>query len=310
MLTFGTFLEHAVARFLKAAPGNEILSHAGSMLDSHIFWLDDDQEFQKHVHQIRTDLIPEMKERIHLPFQDTSTVSVIRRPGHPTIWTIDRLIENPPYLKGLLQRPDMAGLDGQMILVIRYQIQENVPIAEDPIMAWVVVYHGVEGNDVHFNVIPSLELSKALESNIGNPSEYKWKQLQYESKVILDYAAALSHPENYILSVTPELTPKEERKVAQGRPRPSQKARHFIVVDHQVLIRMRSGDGIPGTHASPVPHERRGHWRRVAERCRHAKLLGKDRVFVRPTLVGDPSWKREKNFYEVLPDLSKPVETK
>lgn len=48
----------------------------------------------------------------------------------------------------------------------------------------------------------------------------------------------------------------------------------------------------------------------MAERCRHAKLLGKDRVFVRPALVGDPTWKREKNFYEVLPDLSKLVETK
>lgn len=304
MLTFGTFLEHAAARLEKATPGNEILSLTGPVTDSHIFWLDDDQEFQKHVHQIRSDLIPEMRERIHLPFQDTTTVSVIRKEGAHPIWTIDRLIENPPYLDGLLRRPETAPLEGQMLLVIRYQIEETVPIKEDPIMAWVIVYGGIEGNDVHFNVIPSLELQKALESNIGNPSEQKWKQIQYESKVILDYAAALSHPENYVVAVTPELTPKEERKVAQGRPRPTQKAKHFIVVDHSVLVRMRAGDA---THASPVPHERRGHWRRVAERCRHARLLGKDRVFVRPALVGDPTWNREKNFYEVLPDLNREV---
>lgn len=303
MLTFATFLEHAAARFEKATPGNEILRHTGSMLDSHIFWLDSDQEFQKHVHEIRNDLIPEMRNQIHLPFQDTTTVSVIRQDGEKPIWTLDRLIENPPYLKDLLQRPGLVLPDGQMILVVRYQIQENVPIVEDPIMAWVIVYHGIKGDNVHFNMIPSLELNKALQSNLGKPSEAKWKDFQYESKVILDYAAALSHPENYVVAVTPELTPKEERKVGMGRPRPAQKAKHFIVVDHTVLVRMRSDPA--DTHASPVPHERRGHWRRVAERCRHAKLMGKDRVFVRPTLVGDPAWKREKNFYEVLPDLGR-----
>lgn len=301
MLTFGTFLEHAAARFEREAQKDELIKLMPPLLDSHIFWLDDDQEFQKHITEIREDLIPEMREQIHLPFSDTTVVSVIRKGPRP-IWTLDRMIADPPYLGKLLG--DHEKIEGQRILIVRCQVEECVPIHEDPIFTWVIIYQGVEGNDVHFNFIPSTKLHTILQSNLGNPSEAKWKQFQYESKVILDYAAALSHPENYVVSVTPELTPKEERKVAAGRPRPAQKARHFIVVDHQVLVRMRS-DSSTGTHASPVPHERRGHWRRVAERCRHAKLLGKDRVFVRPTLVGDPAWKREKNFYEVLPDLSK-----
>jgi hypothetical protein len=301
-LTFGTFLEHAAAHLAREAERDELLGLMPPVLDSHIFWLDDDQEFQKHVHEIRSDLIPEMRERIHLPFADTTTVSVIRKPGQPPIWTLDRMIENPPYLEGLIKRSELSLDGGQRLLVVRYQLQEQVPIVEDPIMSWVIVYQGVQGNDVHFNFIPSVKLHIALESNLGRPSEEKWKTFQVESKVILDYAAALSHPENYIVSVTPELTPKEERKVASGRPRPAQKARHFIVVDHQVLVRMRGGNG---THASPVPHERRGHWRRISERCRHAKMMGLERVFVRPAMVGDPTWKHEKNFYEVLPDLGK-----
>lgn len=303
MLTFGTFLEHAAAHLDREAKRDELLALMPPLLDSHIFWLDDDQEFQKHVHEIRSDLIPEMNERIHLPFEDTTTVSVIRKEGHRPIWTLDRLVEDPPYLGKLLERSRFQAPEGQRLLAVRYQLQEQVPIVEDPIFTWLIVYHGLDGNDVHFSFIPSSKLHIALESNVGNPSEAKWKQFQYESKVILDYAAALSHPENYIVQVTPELTPKEERKTAAGRPRPAQKARHFIVVDHQVLVRMRSGTS--GTHASPVPHERRGHWRRISERCRHARMLGKERTFVRPTFVGDPKWKGEKNFYKVLPDLNR-----
>ncbi len=304
MLTFGTFLEHAAAHLEREAKnGDVVLRGLPPLQDSHIFWLGDDQEFQAHVHEIRSDLIPEMRERIHLPFQDTTVVSVIRKDGKAPIWTLDRMIENPPNLKEQMPASEADLMDGQRILIVRYQLLEETPIVPDPFFIWVIVYHGVEGNDIHFNFIPSVDLHRLLESNIGNPSEEKWKQFQYESKVILDYAAALSHPENYVVQVTPELTPKEERKVVAGRPRPAQKARHFIVLDHQVLVRMRAEAS--GTHAAPVPHERRGHWRRLAERCRHAKLLGKERTFVRPTVVGDPKWKGEKNFYEVLPDLSR-----
>jgi hypothetical protein len=304
MLTFGTFLEHATSQFEKQK-SDEVISMLPPLAETHIFWLGDDQEFQKHVHEIRDELVPEMKERIHLPFQDTTTVSVIptndkwQRP----IWTLDRMIENHPILDELRTRKDLELDSGQAILIIRYQVLEQTPLVEDPIMIWAIAYHGVQGDDVHFQLVPSAKMRVALDSNIGNPSSEKWKQMQYESKVILDYAAALSHPENYVVRVTPELTPREERRVAAGRPRPPQKAKHFIVVDHEVLVGMRGQAG--GTHASPVPHERRGHWRRLAERCRHAKLLGRDRVFVKPALVGDPAWKGEKNFYEVLPDLGK-----
>ena len=118
--------------------------------------------------------------------------------------------------------------------------------------------------------------------------------------------AAISHPANYVVRVTPDLTPREERRAKQGHPRPIQKTPHFIVVDHEVLTALnpnrRSSEA---GHASPVPHYRRGHWMKLAERCRHARLLGKNRVLVRDTFVGDANFRGDKNFYEVLLDFGK-----
>jgi hypothetical protein len=79
---------------------------------------------------------------------------------------------------------------------------------------------------------------------------------------------------------------------------------HFVVVDHDVLVGM-SGRGAGQEHASPVPHHRRGHWMRLAERCREAKAAGKDRVWVRPTYVGDTEFSDLRNDYKVLMDFGK-----
>jgi hypothetical protein len=46
MLTFGTFLEHAEALFEREMGRDELLALMPPLLESHIFWLDDDQEFQ------------------------------------------------------------------------------------------------------------------------------------------------------------------------------------------------------------------------------------------------------------------------
>lgn len=73
---------------------------------------------------------------------------------------------------------------------------------------------------------------------------------------------------------------------------------------HDILVGMSQGHY--GTHASPVPHERRGHWRRLADRCRHARLSGKDKVFVRPAYVGERTFSNDKNRYEVLMDFGGP----
>jgi len=90
------------------------------------------------------------------------------------------------------------------------------------------------------------------------------------AKNFLSLSAFISHPMNYHVQVTPKLTPKEERKAAKGKYYNPQKRRHVLIVDHEVLIQMREGDVDlhMGTHASPVPHHRRGHWKQLPPRDR------------------------------------------
>jgi hypothetical protein len=300
--TFGTFMEHAAARF-EALKG-EYLQWAAlpPLSESHVFWLGDDEDFNKHVQSVFEDVASEINEKIPMPFSDVSMVSVIKYFGLGEVWTLDRLFENPAFLAELVPGGDTSPITAeQKFLIVRYQVNLLLPeLAHkpEPILTWMVGYLGVDGQTMSVEIAPDITLLKLAGKKLPH------QQLLGETKVIFFQTAAISHPANYIVQVTPELTPKEERKVAAGKPRPGQKPVHFIVVDHTVLVRMRAEGG--GTHASPVPHERRGHWRRLSERCRHAKLLGRDRILVRPAIVGDFVWKGQRNVYEVLPYLNAP----
>lgn len=301
MLTFGTFVEHVTSRFLALEQEYSQWAHLPPLNQSHIFWLGEDEEFGRHVTEIFEDLRGDMSERIPMPFADISTVSFVKHFGLGETWTFDRIFENPPFLAQLLPNGNTSGLHSdQKFLVLRIQSQvlyEEKVVVPAPVLSWMVGYLGVKDGKMVVEIAPDIEVLRIAGKNPPH------QRLLDETKLLFFQIAAISHPANYIVQVTPELTPKEERKFQAGRPRPAQKSRHFIVVDHTVLVRMRGQGG--GEHASPVPHERRGHWRALSDRCRHAKLLGKDRVFVRPTVVGDPAWRGEKNFYEVLPDLNK-----
>jgi hypothetical protein len=86
------------------------------------------------------------------------------------------------------------------------------------------------------------------------------------------------------------------------------KTPHYLVVDHEVLVRMSGRTG--ETHASPIPHHRRGHWKRLAERCKYARQMGRDKVWVKETYVGEREFADSHNQYVVLMDFNrKPMET-
>jgi hypothetical protein len=303
MVTFGSFLEHVNARFER----ERILttwSYVPSIKESHVFWLGDDKEFYNHIIEVRKDILAEMKEKIPMPYRDVSCVSVVKGFGKGPIWTFDRVIEEPDYLHRLIEGEDekvYEKIGGQKLLIIRCQEEERLDgkLTNSPILTWTIGYKGVIDGNVHFDYCPGKFLLDGIHD------KFTFDTMSGETKMILDEIVAISHPMNYVVQVTPKLTPHEERRAAAGKSVTMQKSRHFIVVDHEVIVRMRRDPD--GTHASPIPHHRRGHWMRLADRCRHARLMGKEKVFVKPTIVGDPKWESEKNFYEVLPDLNKPM---
>jgi hypothetical protein len=316
VLTFHDFLAKAHGVFRKA-DWMDPRVNIPSLDRSHVFYLGEDTEFNLALNEIDPDLKDEMRERVPMPFDDIACVSIVRKPmekdrvetlnrtvsemfggkgnggdlvyasgGNP-VWVMDRIIEverSHPMIQDILKENEARAEYGkQWFLFMRIHGAENVRTLP---MLWSAGYGGTkEGNQLG---ITMLEMATPLSNEVAES---------------LRYVTAISHPANYVVKVTPRLTPHESRRVASGKAYPDQKIPHFLVVDHEVIVRMRNDPS--GTHASPVPHERRGHWRRLAERCRHAKLLGKDKTYVRPSLVGEPKFEDAKNLYEVLLDFGK-----
>ncbi len=113
--------------------------------------------------------------------------------------------------------------------------------------------------------------------------------------------ALIAHPSNYIVRETPLLTPKEERRIASGKRPSDAKRPRYIIVDHDVLVNRMKPQG--GTHAAPAPHQRRGHWRRLAERCKLMRARGYDKTFVRPCKIGETDYIAQNRRYQVLLDF-------
>jgi hypothetical protein len=111
--------------------------------------------------------------------------------------------------------------------------------------------------------------------------------------------ALISHPANYVVRTAPKLTPHEERRRVSKGIFPLQKKPHYIVIDHETLVDLNPREPA-GTHRPPAPHARRGHWRRLADRCHQAKASGKQRIWVGETYVGATEFEDERNRYEVI----------
>ncbi|MHB8880376.1 MAG: hypothetical protein ACYC69_02580 [Thermodesulfovibrionales bacterium] len=108
--------------------------------------------------------------------------------------------------------------------------------------------------------------------------------------------AYINAPMNYIVREGMPLTKFEQRRKDKAvKPFFSKKDLHIVLDHSQVKVLMpESGNG---HHASPVPHERRGHWRQLrAERFREKKT-----VWVRPADINTGlKWEKSGRTYEVI----------
>ena len=266
--------------------------------NSHIFYLGKEDELSDSIKTVQEDLVEEWADRFPLPFSDVSCITMSEKTG----WSLTRFILLPNS-----SNPDPSVV--QSVLILR--ILEPVP--------FVMGMHGIHrGRDS--DGYPSVALRADAQTMRLSKRYGEENHLDDKNEFVFDimtpsffHLAMISHPMNYLVKTSPKLTTKEQHWVESGkRPIPIRKTPHFIVVDHTVLVRMRNGehgDDQEGEldRASPVPHHRRGHWARLAaERFRHARLLGKNRVWKRPTFVGDRKFEDDRNYYEVvIPDGSK-----
>jgi len=331
LMPLDDFIEHAHGVFRRwRSGGDPRAALIPDLSESHLFHLGDDVEFHKGVISIVGDLLEEVRHGISLPFMDTAFLSIVTNEnpsfsadtvgGGPPCWTLDRVIENPPYWSSLFPVEDPA-CNGRIhdietgssvdvrpedypvrsrFVVARYQVSSDVKLP-DPVL-WGCYYRGVIGSGFFVDVTGEARFDPVPVHSplrMAKLSPHEW--LTYESTMILEQAAAVSHPMNYVVRESPLLTPREIRRREKTGETPDRKRDRYIVVDHEVLVGMSQGTF--GTHESPIPHERRGHWRRLSERCTIAKRDGRTRTWVRPSYVGERTFSGPRARYEVLMDL-------
>lgn len=267
--------------------------------ETHVFLLGEADKVQESMREVWEDLDAELKSRVPMPFKDvTLAVRMVRGimdgPEIPAeFWAVTRIIHAPDMRSG---KPAEMGAGAEAFIVFDYAAADSRWSGPPRIQTVWFEGRGASTFGVGLSDTIRVEGHTAVTEERGAQGQ----RLMW-AKTNMMMVAAISHPANYVVQVTPALTPKEERRTSSGKPRPPAKAPHFIVVDHEVLVRMSGW--ATGTHASPVPHERRGHWRRLAERCRHARLGGADKTWVGPSYVGERKFSDGKNAYEVLLDF-------
>lgn len=259
---------------------------------------------------IAQDVFDEMEDFVPFPFNDIT----LALKGAEDVWLSWRILSSiPENIKEFFDKSISENLTPEQLEERKtakqffFVTSGNFRDGDDPIvLPYFLGYMGFRGDGSekavytrgHYPVSWVKELSDGFSLN-----DYV-KYIQSENRItgfILKMITAISHPANYTLQVTPKLTDKEERNVRKFGNIPSHKKPYFITIDHDVLISMRDGKSeSEEDRKSPIPHHRRGHWKRLADRCRQARLHGKEKVWVRPTFVGDTSFSDERNKYEVL----------
>ena len=300
-MTFQDFLEHFYAALGKADLGPGLvpqelapLGHPSRIKklieEAPVFHLDAEADEAAFLREVGQDVLEDLQSTFPVPFDNFAVIQEDGSSGHWQLRWILRLAEHGSW-------SDPNGLFGQ----------------RGQYLLWV--YSSAGGatlglqSSVRFQYVggPSIEvlLSPASIDRFARGLRRSTAEAQEALRAIVTgvllEVGAISHPANYLVERTPALSPREERQLRSGAPRPAKKRSHFIVVDHAELRELNPATrASAGSHTSPVPHARRGHWRRLAESCRVLRMQGKEKVFVRPAFVGEREFEADRMKYRVL----------
>jgi hypothetical protein len=300
-VTFQDFLEHFYSALKKGVPAGlgvpaELAPLGGYdriralVEQAHVFHLEapgDEAAFMKEVGQ---DAVEDLQNTIPVPFDSFAIVQEEGDSGHWQFRWVLRLAKAGAWSGS----NNLFEGDNHFLLWVYSSAAGRPP---DFFSSMRFQYLGGKGIEVRL----SLDSVQRFAQGLQRTSIEAQAALQSIVTGILLEIGAISHPANYILERTPALSPREERQGTRGESRPFKKRNHFIVVDHDQLMELNPATrSSTGMHASPIPHARRGHWRRLAEGCSKARAEGKTKVWVGPTYVGEREFGDEKNWYRLL----------
>jgi hypothetical protein len=297
---FAEYLERVLSKTSKAleAAGIRSLPQDLQLLGStqvlrdlleraHIFNLGDGDDLDRAAQDIFPDLVEECRDDIPAPFDNMLVLCDLGARG----WSCEWHIKAGPYLS-----PHVA--DMPQLQRVRFLIDLSEPILDLPPLSVMAAYTLAPAGDRLAVVLTPDTIRRGARRFSQSEATIGPELAQDVFRAILK-VAIISHPANYVVRTSPKLTPHEERRRASKGIFPLQKKPHYIVIDHETLVDLSPRESA-GTHRPPTPHARRGHWRRLADRCLHAKASGKQRIWVGETYVGATEFEDERNRYEVV----------
>jgi hypothetical protein len=118
--------------------------------------------------------------------------------------------------------------------------------------------------------------------------------------------AYIKYGDKHVVEVTPtpdKLAKAKRNPINRKRPWAKSSGPHVLLLDRMPSRQSES----TGTHASPKPHRRRGHWKTLSHpRFRHHPQYQK-KIYVKPSFVGDKQVTYEGNIYRLVEPLEDEV---
>ena len=109
----------------------------------------------------------------------------------------------------------------------------------------------------------------------------------------------LKYGDKHAVEVTPAKPPKVNPVVQRDRPWAGATGPQVLLLDRMPATQKQG----TGTHASPKPHRRRGHWKTLSHpRFRHHPKY-QQKIYVKPSFVGPRQATYEGNIYRLVEPL-------
>jgi len=133
------------------------------------------------------------------------------------------------------------------------------------------------------------------------------QQVQHTWNLLFYALIYINYPANVIIQESEKMTVKE-RKMHEKQKKLNAinpKKPRLRVVPRDVIIKWKQSQQ-KGTHASPIPHLRSGHWRKL----KHERFKKRGEfIWVKDTTVGgELTWEHQNTFYRVIEPPSRKYE--
>ncbi len=223
-MTFEDFLESLYGRLRRPvprgagvppelAPLGDYRRLATLLAQAHVFLVDididiDDAEF---IRTIGRDAMQDLQSTLPLPFDNFA----IRKQGERGQWIFSWILRIERHLPPNTLPPD----DLRDALFLWHTSSELSDL--QPVFNSGIVWSHVGGPELRIEVTEA-SLERFRQARGCSLAEVKNDVMVVATAAMLEISA-ISHPANHIVERTPNLTPREARRVAAGEPRPARK---------------------------------------------------------------------------------------